>query len=131
MQVWLLERVENNMKYEYNGNLLEEDRINFVAKEIVYSYPFINLSDAKKAAMLEGKISTNKDIDMEFNRLYNIMLVISENKKYVRYVYADTIKLLKNNRNSFSSNINKYYDVVTNIASYLMNERDFPLLSEF
>ena len=63
------------MMFEYNGNLLEVDRINLVAKEITDKYPQISIEKAKEAAMLEGKISSNKTVNDELNRLYNIMLV--------------------------------------------------------
>ena len=63
------------MNFEYNGHLLENDRIALVAKEIVDYYPQISIEKAKEAAMLEGKISSKKTIDDEFNRLYNLMLV--------------------------------------------------------
>ena len=71
------------MDYEYNGNLLEEDRINLVANEIINKYSQISLEKAKEAAMLEGKISNTKTVNDELNRLYNIMLVNSDNKEIV------------------------------------------------
>ena len=61
------------MDFEYNGNLLEDDRINLVANEIVNKYSQISLEKAREAAMLEGKISDYKTINDELNRLYNIM----------------------------------------------------------
>ena len=71
------------MDFEYNGNLLEDDRINLVANEIVNKYSQISLEKAREAAMLEGKISDYKTINDELNRLYNIMLVNSDNKEIV------------------------------------------------
>ena len=55
------------MMFEYNGNLLEVDRINLVAKEITDKYPQISIEKAKEAAMLEGKISSNKTVNDELN----------------------------------------------------------------
>ena len=52
------------MDFEYNGNLLEDDRINLVANEIVNKYPKISIEKAKEAALLEGKISSNKTINI-------------------------------------------------------------------
>lgn len=77
------------MDFEYNGNLLEDDRINLVANEIVNKYSQISLEKAREAAMLEGKISDYKTINDELNRLYNIMLVNSDNKEIVIIVYKD------------------------------------------
>ena len=71
------------MDFEYNGNLLEDDRINLVANEIVNKYSQISLEKAREAAMLEGKISDYKTINDELNRLYNIMLVNSDNKERI------------------------------------------------
>ena len=56
------------MDFEYNGNLLEDDRINLVANEIVNKYSQISLEKAREAAMLEGKISDYKTINDELNR---------------------------------------------------------------
>ena len=57
------------MDFEYNGNLLEDDRINLVANEIVNKYSQISFERAKEAAMLEGKISSPKTVNDELNRL--------------------------------------------------------------
>ena len=57
------------MHFEYNGNLLEDDRINLVANEIVNKYSQISFERAKEAAMLEGKISSPKTVNDELNRL--------------------------------------------------------------
>ena len=77
------------MNFEYNGNLLENDRIILVVKEIVDYYPQISLEKAREAAMLEGKISSEKAVDDEINRLYNLMLVNSDNKNIVSQIYND------------------------------------------
>ena len=84
------------MGFEYNGNLLEDERISLVANEIIAKYPQVSMEKAKEAAMLEGKISTIKTINDELNRLYNIMLVNSDNKSIVSLVYKDFINLLSN-----------------------------------
>lgn len=57
------------MHFEYNGNLLEDDRINLVANEIVNKYSQISFERAKEAAMLEGKIYSPKTVNDELNRL--------------------------------------------------------------
>ena len=53
----LKKEVEVKMQYEYNGNLLEEDRVLLVAKEIMSKYPELNFLQAQMTARLEGYIS--------------------------------------------------------------------------
>lgn len=115
------------MIFEYNGNLLEEDRINLVVKEITSKYPQISIEKAKEAAMLEGKISSNKTVYDELNRLYNIMLVNSENKNIVTLIYKDFLKLLKEN----NVEDNNYIYLAEGINNYLKNYAEFPFLSDY
>ena len=116
------------MNYEYNGNLLEDERINVVANEIIRKYPQINFSKAKEAAMLEGKISNSKTINDELNRLYNIMLVNRDNKDIVTLVYKDYLNTLVAN---YYGEINaNYIDLNDRIYSYLQNYSDFPFISD-
>lgn len=117
------------MKYEYNGNLLEDDRINLVVNEIIKKYHWIPKEKAKEAAMLEGKISEDKNIDIEFNRLYNIMLVINDDKKNLRNVYIDYLNLLNDNKGY--EKVGYYYNIAIEISNFLMNKREFPYLDEF
>lgn len=117
------------MDFEYNGNLLEEDRINLVANEIVNKYSQISLEKAKEAAMLEGKISNSKNVNDELNRLYNIMLVNSDNKEVVSLVYKDFLNLLNNNY--FEEYNNNYINLVDVINAYLQNYAEFPFLSDY
>lgn len=117
------------MDFEYNGNLLEDARINLVANEIINKYPQISLKKAQEAAMLEGKISSPKTINDELNRLYNIMLVNSDNKELVLTVYKDFFNLLND------TNIEKikstYLNLIDGINSYFQNYAEFPILSDF
>ena len=117
------------MDFEYNGNLLEEDRINLVANEIVHKYSQISLEKAKEAAMLEGKISSSKTVNDELNRLYNIMLVNRDNKEIVLLVYKDFLNLLNNNY--FDENYNNYIKLVDGINDYFQNYAEFPFLSDY
>lgn len=117
------------MNFEYNGNLLEDDRINLVANEIVNKYSQINLEKAKEAAMLEGKISDSKTINDELNRLYNIMLVNSDNKEIVTIVYRDFLEALKNSK--IEEDSNKYVNLVDGINAYLQYNAEFPFLSDY
>ena len=116
------------MDFEYNGNLLEDDRINLVANEIVNKYSQISLEKAREAAMLEGKISDYKTINDELNRLYNIMLVNSDNKEIVIIVYKDYLEVLKNS--NIEEGRNNYINLVDGINAYLQNYAEFPLLSD-
>lgn len=127
--VQLIEKVENNMKYEYNGNLIEEERVNLVATEIVNKYQEITMEEAKSVARLEGSISTKKDVDMEFRRLYNILFIIQGDKKRMLTVYTNLVNLLKNNPNN--ERMDYYYAVTLEIRSFLIGQREFPYLSEF
>lgn len=117
------------MQYEYNGNLLEEDRINLVANEITTAYPEISVDKAKEIAMLEGKISTDCNLEMLFTRLYNIMLIMSNDKSIVKRVYLDLFNILNVNKNA--EKIDYYYQVLEEIYKFLNNEKTFPLLDEF
>ena len=117
------------MDFEYNGNLLEDDRINLVANEIVNKYSQISLEKAREAAMLEGKISDYKTINDELNRLYNIMLVNSDNKEIVIIVYKDYLEVLKNS--NIDEGRNNYINLVDGINAYLQNYAEFPLLSDY
>lgn len=115
------------MEFEYNGNLLEEDRIDLVSKEIVSKYPRISIKKAKESAMLEGKISTKKNMLDELNRLYNIMLTNSESKTIVPLVYKDFLKAI--NDNNAQSTI--YYSMIEQINDYIMGYSEFPIISDY
>lgn len=115
------------MGFEYNGNLLEDERISLVANEIIAKYPQVSMEKAKEAAMLEGKISTIKTINDELNRLYNIMLVNSDNKSIVSLVYKDFINLLSN----IDEDDSIYINLANGINDYLKNYNDFPFLSDY
>lgn len=117
------------MDFEYNGNLLEDDRINLVANEIINKYSQISLEKSKEAAMLEGKISNPKTVNDELNRLYNIMLVNSDNKEIVTIVYKDFLEVLKNS--NIEEDRNNYINLVDEINAYLQNNAEFPFLSDY
>lgn len=117
------------MDFEYNGNLLEDDRINLVANEIVNKYSQISFEKAKEAAMLEGKISNSKTVSDELNRLYNIMLVNSNNKEIVLIVYKDFLNLLNNTNIEIDKN--NYINLVDGINAYFQNYADFPFFSDY
>ena len=117
------------MNYEYNGNLLENERILLVASEIINKYPKVNFEKAKDAAMLEGRISQNKTKIDELNRLYNIMLVNSNDKLIVATIFKDYLEILRINPDNLN---NKYYYIAGNINYYLNDKIDeFPFINEF
>ena len=95
MKEHLKKREEIKMKYEYNGNLLEEDRVLLVANEIVEKYPEINFLLTQMAARLEGYISSKVTPDDKLNRLYNIMFINQNNKELITKVYHDYTGILK------------------------------------
>lgn len=117
------------MNFEYNGNLLEEDRINLVAEEIVHQYSQVSFEKAKEAAMLEGRISSSATIDDKLNRLYNIMLVNCNDKHVVLMIYPDFISILKDNL--LEEYKNNYIVLADEISNYLLSDKEFPLISDY
>lgn len=115
------------MDFEYNGNLLENDRIKLVVNEIINKYPCISIEKAMEAALLEGKISQTKTIDDELNRLYNLMLVNCDNKNIVSLIYKDFLIILENN--SFENN--SYINLIDRINDYFQNNTEFPFISDY
>lgn len=119
------------MKYEYNGNLLEYDRVNKVATDILSKYPFISSNEAKDIAMLEGAITEKKSLEMELSRLYNILFTISYDKEKVKYIYNDYVNLLNQANEKNNDKVNYYFNIALEILNFLNDERDFPCLDEF
>ena len=78
------------MKYNYNGNLTFEERIEEVSIDIIKKYNNISIEDAMVIASLEGPITTCVTDEIKFKRLYNIIFVI--NSMYDE-VYKDILKL--------------------------------------
>ena len=115
------------MNFEYNGNLLEEDRINLVSSEIINKYSDISYEKAKEAAMLEGSISDNVTTNDKLNRLYNIMFVNMDNKSIVYNVFVDYLQLLITSKPKDSV----FLDIVDDINQYLNNYGEFPFLSDY
>lgn len=79
--------------------------------------------------MLEGKIYDSKTINDELNRLYNIMLVNSDNKEIVLIVYKDFVALLNNI--NLETDKNNYINLVDGINSYFQSDTEFPFLSDY
>ena len=117
------------MKYEYNGNLLEDERIELVINEITDKYPMVTLDKAKSAALMEGRISSKKTNEDELCRLYNIMLVNSDNKKIVAEVFKDYSNVVIDcYRKGIKSD---YLQLVDGIYDYLNGIIEFPIISDY
>lgn len=117
------------MNFEYNGNLLEEDRIASVVNDIVSKYPQINKDRAKQAAMLEGKISSTVTSSNKLDRLYNIMLVCNDDKDLVTLVYKDYLHILDYEKLEFDNT--KYMDLAPRIYTFLQGTSEFPYMSDY
>lgn len=117
------------MEFEYNGNLFEEDRINLVANEITKKYPMVSFYKAKEAAMLEGRISSDKTNEDELCRLYNIMLVNRDDKRTVIEVFRDFYNVVKDCYNKGIES--DYLKVYEDIFEYLRGNLEFPFISDY
>lgn len=116
------------MNFEYNGNLLEEERVEQVTNEILTKYPNYNKEQAKKAARLEGYISEDKNLNMELTRLYNLMLTSKENKETVYTIYVDFLNTLEKNTEEKN---NYFYNIAEDIYGYLNNIKQFPYINNY
>ena len=123
MRQLLKKREDVKMKYEYNGNLLEEDRVLLVAKEIMSKYPEITFLQAQMTARLEGYISDNVTPDDKLNRLYNIMLINQNDKKLISKVYQDYISILKSELNKIKNY--KYITISNMLKDYIEGYTSF------
>ena len=117
------------MNFEYNGNLLEEDRIVNVVNDIVSKYPQVGKDRAKQAAMLEGKISSTVTSSDKLDRLYNIMLVCNDDKDLVTLVYQDYLHILDHEKLELDNT--KYVDLASRIYTFLKGTSEFPYMSDY
>lgn len=119
------------MKFEYNGNLEEYERVNVVANEIIEIYPNINLDYAMVIASLEEPITMVPNAIIKFKRLYNILFVMQNNSDIFKLVLNDIknmyIQYIKEEK------IEPLVDIImSEILNYVDGERyDFPIISEF
>ncbi len=123
----LKKREDIKMKYAYNGNLLEEDRVLLVAKEIMSKYPEITFLQAQMTARLEGYISDTVTPDDKLNRLYNIMLINQNDTKLISKVYQDYIDILKSELNKIKNY--KYITVSNMLKDYIDGYTSFPFVN--
>ena len=127
MRLLLRKREDVKMKYEYNGNLLEEDRVLLVAKEIMNKYPELNFLQAQMTARLEGQISDEVTPDDKLNRLYNIMLINQNDKKLISKVYRDYTGILKSELNQIKNY--KYITISNMLKDYIDGYTSFPFVN--
>ena len=125
--VHLRKRKDIRMRYEYNGNLLEEDRVLLITNEIMEKYPEINFLIAQIAARLEGYISDKVTTDDKLKRLYNIMLLIRDNKNLTLKIYQDYLNIVKVEQNSIKNN--KYITMVDALNDYIQGYCQFPFMN--
>ena len=115
------------MKYEYNGNLLEEDRVLLVANEIMKKYPEINLFKAQMVARLEGYISDKVTADDKLNRLYNIMVINRDDKNLISKVYSDYLDIVKSEQSKVKNY--KYITISDMLKDYMEGYTSFPFIN--
>lgn len=120
------------MEYKYNGHLLEIERIKRVAKEIREDYPYIETAKSELIAALENPITTTQTIEMEFNRLFNILFVTHNDKKIYSKVFKDLCNVYNQYLYQNNSNDNKIDRIMEEVLNYNSKKRlDFPIISEF
>ncbi len=110
------------MKYNYNGNLLNEDRIIEVAKDIQSEYPEINFELAKNIATLEAPITTEVTDEIKFRRIYNILLFTQNNKSLQTKLISKIVQIYKKIYGQYED-IDK---VMENMKSYYIDDNLFP-----
>ena len=110
------------MKYEYNGHLLFEERLENVAKDILLEYPTIPFRIAKYIAAMEIPITTEVTDEMKFRRTYNI-LYVCRNKKELK------VKLFNKLIHTYQKIYGRYPDIdhlMEKMMNYMINGGLFP-----
>lgn len=83
------------MKFEYNGHLTFEERVEEVSKDIISKYKEIDIETAKKAAALESPITTNVNDEIVIRRLYNLALLNKDNEVIKNKIVYDMLDYYK------------------------------------
>ena len=112
------------MKFEYNANLILEDRTQLVAREIIQRYPLISYNDAIFAAIHSIPLDDKITNDHKFDRYYFILRTIGKDNAEFLNVLADVFNLY------CDGFINKCYNnVVEEIIGYALSDNvSFPEL---
>lgn len=109
------------MRYEYNGNLEIEDRIDEVCSDIRSEYKDIPLEKLKKIAVLESPITYPVNLKIKFKRLYNILLVINNNVN-LSSTYDKVLKDLVSIYNNMSKDeIDDEMEIMDNVLKFKNN----------
>lgn len=109
------------MRYEYNGNLEIEDRIDEVCSDIRSEYKDIPLEKLKKIAVLESPITYPVNSKIKFKRLYNILLVINNNVN-LSSTYDKVLKDLVSIYNNMSKDeIDDEMEIMDNVLKFKNN----------
>lgn len=111
------------MKYEYNGHLTLEERINNISQEIIKTYPEIDTKTAETIATIEHPITTEPSYLNHFARLYNILFIVQKNKVLFNNIFKDLIKTyqkyIQNNKNE------KIDTIMLEIFAYVNNKTQY------
>ena len=113
------------MEYSYNGNLLAEDRIIEVAKDIQKEYPEISFELAKNIATLEAPITTEANDEIRFRRLYNILFFTQNNTIVKKKVIDDLIPTYQR----ISGQYEDIDQIMANMIPYIITGDLFPYYS--
>ena len=81
------------MRFEYNTNLLFDERIELVAKEIVDVYPDIDIDDALVAAAHAVPVDDKLTNDDRFDRYFFILKTIGRKHRAFYKVFNDAYAL--------------------------------------
>ena len=118
--------------FEYNGNKTFQDRIKLVSEEIRKLYKEISVEDSIKVALLEDPITTDFNSVLYFKRLYNILLVVQNNRMLFNTVFVDLKKQYLDYKDKPDENEYFLDAMVQEINKFVNKERfDFPMLNEF
>ena len=112
------------MRFEYNADLEFDERVEFVAKEVMDAYPFITYENAcfvgTHAIPVDDKVTN----DEKFNRYYFLLRTLDRSNIKFYYVFNDLNEIYK------MGLVNEVYkNTMVAIIAYANNEiKDFPEL---
>ena len=112
------------MKFEYNANLVFDERVQMVVNEIKNSYPNITDEDAYAVAVLDSPIDDKSTNDDKFFRYYLIMRILGKNNSEFMNVFKDMYELFNRGLKS-----QKNKRAIIEIVNYVIGDRNsFPEL---
>lgn len=120
------------MKFDYNGNLEENKRIEQVSNEIMEYYPEITSGNAMLIALIEEPITTEVNNIIYFKRLFNILYIIHQDKTIFDKVYKDLLDIYNSYKKDGCIEDDKIDSMMNQVNNYANGKRmDFPSISEF